>query len=194
MAARRPKLDGTGVFRRRRGVTAHPNGVDKWSVEASYRRYGGRRSWNARQVVRALIDWQEATGAAPLAHEWAPGAARVMGLIGPEPQRWELEEPKWPSTHEVSRQLGSWSKALWAAGLPARRGLGPVPDLAERVAAARRGVEGGVPQRVIAEIIAVAPSTVTNYLRAGTCPHCGRPVTTAALGRGAQRCRSCSRR
>jgi hypothetical protein len=97
------------------------------------------------------------------------------------------DHPYWPSSSCVAAHFGTWSKALEAAGLPARR-LSFGDSAAERIQTARCLRADGHPIRAIARQLGVSVSTVHNYLRAGICPQCGGPIASPR----AERCLSCT--
>ncbi len=150
-------------------------------------------TWDAEGVVRALKRWTDEVGRAPRSFERAPTTGRAMGMLGPEPCRWEIEWPAWPSTATVASYFGSWCKALRAAGLPARIPERDLP-LRERVEVARRLRAQGLTQAVIADALQVSRLTVRCYLAAEPCPNCGRPITTVLLGRKPESCQRCAAR
>jgi hypothetical protein len=98
----------------------------------------------------------------------------------------DARAPKWPSSSCVAAHFGSWSSALDAAGLPARK-LTFDSSVADRVQTARRLAAGGMTIRAIARALGVSRSSIHNYLQARHCPECGGPVTNP----GAERCAAC---
>ena len=109
------------MARRRRAASTRAR--TSWSARSSPRPPGLRaapRTWNRDSIVTALHTWAAEHGRPPRSYEWAPASGRAGGLVGPEPVRYELEHPRWPSTVMVAEHFGSWSDALRAAGLPAR--------------------------------------------------------------------------
>lgn len=148
---------------------AHPGSPGRWSDEA---------------ILRALREWTEEMGAAPRRRDWSGEAPRAAP---PAQRKWMREHPYWPSSSCVASHFGTWSKALEAAGLPARN-LSFEDTAAERVQAAWRMRAQGGTIRSIAERLGVSVSTVHNYLNAGHCPQCGGPVASPR----AHRCLSCT--
>lgn len=150
-------------------------------------------TWSRVRIIEAMRAWRREEGRAPRSYDWAPDTGRAMGMLRPEPARFETEHPRWPSTSCVRDHFGSFSAALRAAGFPARI---PPRELSrpERVAAARRLRERGWTVARIADDLLVAESTVRCYLNATPCPACGEPVTTAWLGRSAKTCQPCAAR
>lgn len=71
--------------------------------------------------------------------------------------KWMDEHPRWPSSSCVAAHFGSWSAALAAAGLPARR-LTFETSVADRVTSARRLADGGMTIRAIARALGVSRS------------------------------------
>lgn len=147
--------------------------------------YPGRPSrWDEASIVEALRSWVTVMGAPPRRDDWsgqrtsAPGAAQ---------RKWMAEHPAWPSSSCVADHFGSWSAALDAAGLSARR-LTFDSSVTERVQAARRLAHAGRSTSAIARELGVSRSGVHNYLRAMTCPECGGPVTNPS----ARRCSACA--
>jgi hypothetical protein len=147
---------------------------------------GNQRHWDRDAILAALQDWVAQTGAVPRRIEWC-GERPLHASSGQ--RKWMREHPWWPSSSCVASHFGSWSAALEAAGLPARN-LTFETSVAERVESARRLARGGVPIREIAGELGVSVSSVHNYLRAGDCPDCGRPVTNPR----ARRCSECAGR
>jgi len=125
---------------------AHPGTPGRWSDEA---------------ILRALQDWAAEMSAPPRRQDWSgenPQAA------SPAQRKWMREHPYWPSSSCVAAHFGTWSSALEAAGLPARK-MSFEDTVAERVQTAGH-----------------------NYLRAGRCPQCGGPVASPR----AHRCLACT--
>ena len=169
---------------------AQANGLGRTAVGAAPSRYapvahpGIPRRWNRETIIAALRAWVAETGCAPRRQDWCgerPAEAATAQ------RKWMLEHPRWPSSSCVRRHFGSWSAALEAAVLPARK-LTFESSVAERVHAARRLAATGMGPRAIAAELAVSVSSVHNYLRAGQCPDCGGPVTNPR----AQRCAACA--
>jgi hypothetical protein len=104
-----------------------------------------------------------------------------------------VDFPAWPSTPTVVNHHRSWTKALRAAGLPARIPERELP-LPERVEAARRLRAQGLTQAVIADALQVSPLTVRCYLASEPCPACGNPITTVLLKRKPSTCQPCAAR
>jgi hypothetical protein len=175
MAATRPASSPgsgrTGTAARAVGYTpqAHPGAPGRWSDEA---------------ILRALRQWATDMGTPPRRRDWSGENPRVAP---PAQRKWMREHPSWPSSSCVAAHFGTWSSALEAAGLPARK-LSFEDTAAERVQTAWRMRAEGHRIRVIAEQLGVSISTVHNYLRAGSCPQCGGPVASPR----AQRCLSCT--
>jgi hypothetical protein len=148
-------------------------------------RHPGRpRRWDRESILEALRVWAEQTGAPPRRQDWSgehPEAA------APAQRKWMTEHPRWPSSSCVAAHLGSWSKALNAAGLSARS-LTFEDPVADRVEAAWRLASSGHAIRAIADQLGVSVSSVHNYLRARTCPGCGGPVPSPR----AARCIACT--
>jgi len=148
---------------------AHPGAPGRWSDEA---------------ILRALRDWAAEMGGPPRRQDWSgerPGAASAAQ------RKWMREHPYWPSSSCVAAHFGTWSKALEAARLPARK-LSFEDTAAERIQTACRLRREGHRIRAIAERLGVSISTVHNYLSAGICPQCGGPVASPR----AERCLSCT--
>jgi hypothetical protein len=148
---------------------AHPGAPGRWTDEA---------------ILRALRDWVAEVGAAPRRQDWTgerPGSASSAQ------RKWMREHPYWPSSSCVAAHFGTWSRALEAAGLPARS-LSFEDTVRERIQTASRMRAEGHGIRAIAEHIGVSSSTVHNYLNAGTCPQCGGPVASPR----AERCLACT--
>ena len=125
-------------------------------------------------MLAALVEWTREEGSPPRSYDWDPGTARSQGLVPAGPMRWEREHPRWPSARTVASYFGSFSEALAAAGLEARRRRPELP-LAERIAAAKRLAREGQSQARIAQSLGVSRRTVRDYLGAGSCPACGGP-------------------
>jgi Homeodomain-like domain len=140
--------------------------------------------WDRRSIVDALRAWVAQMGAAPTRQDWSGGRADTAP---PSQRKWMREHPRWPSSSCVAGHFGSWSKALAAAGLPARA-LTFDSSVVERVEAAWRLVADGHTIRATAETLGVSVSTVNNYLRATTCTQCGGPVPSPR----ATRCIACT--
>lgn len=140
--------------------------------------------WSDESILRALRDWTAEMGAPPRRQDWSGEHPRDAP---PAQRKWMREHPYWPSSSCVAAHFGSWSKALLAAGLRARK-----PSLedtvAERIQTAERMRAEGHAIRAIAAHLGVSISTVHNYLSAGTCPQCGGPVASPR----AERCLSCT--
>src|SRR5262245_23412295 len=147
---------------------------------------GVPRRWDRPAIVEALREWVALTGAPPRRQDWS--GERPGHATGAQ-RRWMAEHPRWPSSSCVAAHFGCWSSALEAAGLQRRIPSFDSP-LAERVAAARRLAANGHTLREIAGALGVSVSSAGNYLRAGSCPDCGGPVTTPR----AERCVRCSGR
>src|SRR5262249_32319665 len=145
---------------------------------------GVPRRWDRTAIVGALREWIELTGAAPRRQDWSGERA---GSASRAQRRWMAEHPRWPSSSCVAAHYGSWSAALEAAGVE-RRIRAFETSVAERVEAARRLAASGRTQREIAERLGVSVSSAGNYLRAGSCPDCGGPVTNPR----AARCSACT--
>jgi hypothetical protein len=148
-------------------------------------RYPGvPRRWDRDSIVRSLQQWVAETGDAPRRQDWS-GERSVTATSAQ--LKWMAEHPRWPSSSCVARHHGTWSGALEAANLPARK-LTFETSTAERVGAARRLAARGLGPGAIAEELGVSVSSVGNYLRARPCPGCGGPVTSPR----ASRCRDCT--
>jgi HNH endonuclease len=145
---------------------------------------GVRGTWDRAAIVAALREWATQTGGPPRRQDWT-GERSSDGSTAQ--RKWMAEHPRWPSSSCVAAHFGSWSAALEAAGLPARR-LTFETSVADRVAAARRMAAGGIAIWAIAQALEVSVSSVNNYLRARPCPACGGPVTS----RRAERCSACT--
>jgi len=148
---------------------AHPGMPGRWSDEA---------------IVRALREWTAEMHGPPRRQDWsgerpqhAPAAQR----------KWMREHPYWPSSSCVAAHFGTWSKALQAAGLPARS-FSFEDTVAERIQTASRMRAAGHGIRAIARHIGVSISTVHNYLNASRCSQCGGPVASPR----AKRCLACT--
>jgi hypothetical protein len=148
---------------------AHPGTPGRWSDEA---------------ILRALRDWAKETGRPPRRQEWC-GEQRANAPAGQ--RKWMREHPYWPSSSCVAAHFGSWSKALYAAGLIERAfEFDQTPS--ERVGTAWRLRADGHTIRAIAVQLGVSVSTVHNYLSASGCPQCGGPIVSPR----ASRCISCT--
>ncbi len=145
---------------------------------------GRPNRWNRAAIVEALRAWFTQTGAAPRRNDWSGERPREAGRAQ---RKWMLEHPRWPSSSCVASHFGSWSAALEAAELPARR-LTFDSSVSERVADARRLAASGVSVRRISALLGVSASSVHNYLCARDCPDCGGPVTNPSAGR----CAACA--
>ena len=165
----RPDRAGKATVASRYAPVAHPGIPGRWSDEA---------------ILRALRAWTAEVGAPPRRQDWSGENRRDAP---PAQRKWMREHPYWPSSSCVAGHFGSWSKALEAAGLPARK-LNFEDTAAERIQAAGRMRAEGHSIRRIAEQLGVAISTVHNYLRAGSCPQCGGPVASPR----AERCLGCT--
>ncbi len=150
---------------------AHPGTPGRWSDEA---------------VLRALRDWAAEMGGAPRRHDWSGEHPKQASAAQ---RKWMREHPYWPSSSCVAAHFGSWSSALQAAGLPARR-LSFEDTVAERIQTARRLRAEGQRIKAIADHLGVSISTVHNYLGASACPQCGGLVASPR----AARCSSCTAR
>jgi hypothetical protein len=146
---------------------------------------GRRGRWDEDAIIAALRRWTAETGSPPRSEAWS-GTRRDHA--GPAQRKWMREHPRWPSGSCVRAHFGSWSAALEAAGLPARRLTFDDP-VAERVGAAQRLAAAGHTVAEVAAHLGVSTSTAGNYLRAGRCPDCGGPVVKP----GAERCAGCTR-
>ena len=148
-------------------------------------RHPGRpRRWDRESILDSLRQWARQTGRPPRRQDWSgehPDAA------APAQRKWMDEHPRWPSSSCVAAHLGSWTKALQAAGLSARS-LTFEDPVADRVEAAWRLAAAGYAIRAIADELGVSVSSVHNYLRARTCPDCGGPVPSPR----AARCIACT--
>ena len=134
-----------------------------------------RGRWSAPAIVDALREWAAVTGRPPRRDEWS----------GERPERasdaqrlWMREHPRWPSSSCVTRHFGSWSAALEAAGLRARRLTFPT-TVAERVAEARALAAAGHGAPEIAGRLGVSRSTAPTT----TSP----PATARAAARRSRR-------
>jgi hypothetical protein len=148
---------------------AHPGTPGRWSDEA---------------IIRALRDWVAETEDPPRRQDWS---GEQPERASPAQHKWMREHPYWPSSSCVAAHFGSWSKALAAAGLPARD-LSFEDTLEERIETAWRMRAEGHRIRSIAARLGVSTSTVHNYLNAGRCPQCAGPVASPR----AVRCISCT--
>jgi len=145
---------------------------------------GRPKRWDRPTILDALRAWFAETGHAPRRNDWSGERPDAAG----RPQRkWMQEHPRWPSSSCVTGHFGSWSAALEAAQLPARR-LTFDSSVAERVNDARRLSAAGLSARRISVLIGVSVSSVHNYLHARRCPDCGGPVTNPTAGR----CAACA--
>ena len=151
---------------------------------APARHPGLPRRWGRASILEALRSWVAETGDPPRRHDWC---GEQIGRATSAQRKWMAEHPRWPSSSCVAAHFGTWSEALEAAGLPARK-LTFDSSIADRVAAAHRLERRGLTHAAIARTLGVSPSTVGNYLRARPCPGCGGPVTS----RQASRCRNCT--
>jgi hypothetical protein len=140
---------------------------------------GVPRSWDRSSILRALREWVGETGSPPRRMDWCGERAERAGAAQ---RKWMGEHPRWPSSSCVTGHFGSWSAALEAADLPARR-LTFESSVAERVQAARQLAASGLGVRAIAQALEVSVSSVGNYLRARGCPDCGGPVTSLRAAR-----------
>jgi hypothetical protein len=154
------------------------------SAYVPVRHPGVPRSWDRAAILRALADWVGETGAPPRRVDWSGERPEHAGAAQ---RKWMREHPRWPSSSCVAGHFGSWSAALEAADLPARR-LTFDSSVAERVQAARRLAAAGLGLRAIAQTLEVSVSSVGNYLRARDCPDCRGPVTSPR----ATRCADCT--
>jgi hypothetical protein len=145
---------------------------------------GRPRRWQRDSILDALGDWLAQTGQVPRRNDWS-GERRDEA--GPSQRKWMREHPRWPSSSCVAAHFGSWSAALDAAGLPARK-LTFETSVADRVTTARRLAAGGMTVGAIARVLEVSRSSVHNYLQARRCPQCGGPVSSPA----AERCATCA--
>lgn len=148
---------------------AHPGAPGRWSDEA---------------ILQALCDWAAEMGAPPRRQDWC--GERPQDASAAQ-RKWMREHPYWPSSSCVAAHFGTWSRALEAAGLPARS-LSFEDTVAERIQIAWRMRADGHTIRAIGEQLGVSVSTVHNYLGAGSCPQCGGPVASPR----AERCLSCT--
>ena len=146
-------------------------------------RPGSRGRWDRDSVVASLRAWITETGRAPRRQDWC---GERPAQAGEAQRKWMREHPQWPSSSCVAAHFGSWSAALAAADLPARR-LTFETSVDERVDAARRLAAHGLGPGEIARRLQVSRSSVHNYLRARSCPGCGGPVTNPY----ANRCAAC---
>lgn len=148
-------------------------------------RHPGRPGrWEREAILEALGAWVAETGGPPRRRDWS---GELAEQASPGQRKWMGEHPRWPSSSCVASHFGSWSAALEAAGLPARRLTFEQPA-AERVATARRLSSAGQTVRQIAEALGVSLSSVRNYLSAGSCLQCGGPVPSP----NATRCIACT--
>jgi hypothetical protein len=165
----RPSRTGSVPAPARYAPVAHPGTPGRWSDEA---------------IIRALRDWVAETGDPPRRQDWS---GERPERASPAQHKWMREHPYWPSSSCVAAHFGSWSKALAAAGLPARD-LSFEDTLEERIETAWRLRAEGHKIRSIAARLGVSTSTVHNYLNAGRCPQCAGPVASPR----AVRCISCT--
>jgi Homing endonuclease associated repeat len=174
-------------------ATTHPapaNGSSRTEVGRRLSRYlpmahpGSPGRWDRESILVALRAWVAEVGAAPRRIEWS---GERPDEAGGAQRRWMVEHPRWPSSSCVASHFGTWSAALEAAGLPARR-LTFDSSVIQRVHDARRLAASGMSIRSIAEQLDVSASSVHNYLRARECPDCGGPVTNPNAGR----CAACA--
>jgi hypothetical protein len=140
--------------------------------------------WNPESIREALRAWIAETGAPPGRDDWS---GQRPDQAGQAQRKWMIDHPRWPSSSCVRGHFGSWSAALEAAGLPSRQ-LTFTNSVAERVDTARRLAADGWGAHAIAQELGVSRSSVHNYLKAGTCPDCGGPVTNPL----AERCAPCT--
>jgi Homing endonuclease associated repeat len=147
---------------------------------------GRPRRWSRAAILAALRAWSQETGRPPRRDDWS---GERPGEAGRAQRKWMREHPRWPSSSCVAGHFGSWSAALEAAELPARR-LTFDSSVTERVDEARRLAAGGLGARRISVLLGVSVSSVHNYLRARRCPDCGGPVTNPTAGR----CAGCAGR
>lgn len=145
-------------------------------------------TWSRDRVIEALRDWTRLVGSPPRAYEWAPASSSGRGIASGRGRLWAEQYPRWPSASTVAAYFDRWSLALEAAGLTVNRRIAGGAGREERIGAAQRMAQAQVPVRTIAETLGVAPRTVRDYLRAGTCADCGAFVVTSA------RCPRCSAR
>jgi AcrR family transcriptional regulator len=169
---------------------APASGSSRAAVVASPTRYAPMahpatpRRWDQGSILRALAGWVAEVGRPPRRQDWTGERPAQAALAQ---RKWMREHPRWPSSSCVAAHFGSWSAALAAAGLTARR-LTRDSSVAERVDAACRMAAAGMTLREIARELDVCRSTVHNYLRARQCADCRGPVTTPH----AQRCATCN--
>lgn len=147
---------------------------------------GRPRRWDRPAILDVLRQWFAETGAAPRRNDWSGERPEAAGQ---HQRKWMREHPRWPSSSCVAGHFGSWSAALAAAALPARR-LTFDSSVSERVADAQRLAAAGLSARRTAALLGVSVSSVHNYLRARSCPECGGPVTNPT----ASRCARCAGR
>ncbi len=145
---------------------------------------GTPRRWNEATILTALQQWLAETGVVPRRNDWSGERPDDAGRAQ---RKWMDEHPRWPSSSCVTAHFGSWSAALRAAGMPARK-LTFQSSVAERVDAARRLAAAGMTVRDIGRALGVSRSSVHNYLQARSCPECSGPVTNPS----AERCAACS--
>jgi hypothetical protein len=146
----------------------------------------GRPRWTERRILAALQAWTREVGEPPRSYEWSPGTVRSLGRYNERAARWEREWPRWPGADTLRYRFGRFTKALEAAGLPARPLVFEL-SLPERVEAARRLALACEPTVAIADHLGVHPATVRSYLRDRPCRDCGTAVVS-----GAERCLSCA--
>ena len=147
-------------------------------------RPGSPGRWDRNSILAAFRAWVAEVGTVPRRIDWS---GERPDEAGGTQRRWMTEHPRWPSSSCVAAHFGTWSAALDAARLPARR-LTFDSSVSQRVQEARRLALSGMPIRRIAEQLEVSPSSVHNYLRARECPDCRGPVTNP----NAVRCAACS--
>lgn len=157
-------------------------------VYVARRHWSRRGTWSRDRVVAALQEWTAFVGSPPRSYEWAPASAASRGLASPRVRLWAEQYPRWPSTTTVIAYFGRWSLALEAAGLSAHRRVAAGAEREQRILAAQRMAHAQLTVATIAGVLDVAPRTVRDYLRAGSCADCGTPVVTAA------RCPRCTAR
>src|SRR5262245_48067581 len=145
---------------------------------------GVPRRWDRPSILRALRAWVDETGEPPRRQDWCGERNAVTTSAQ---RKWMADHPRWPSSSCVRTHFESWSAALEAADLPARR-LTFETTTAERVEAARRLAARGLAPSAIAAELGVSVSSVGNYLRARACPGCAGPITSPR----AERCRECA--
>jgi hypothetical protein len=161
-------------------------GTDEGYVRRTH--WSPRGTWSRERVVEALQDWTAFVGSPPRSYEWAPASAANRGLTSPRVRLWAQQYPRWPSASTVASYFERWSAALEAAGLAPHRRIAPGAEREQRILAAKRMADAGLAVATIAGVLDVAPRTVRDYLRAGSCVDCGTPVVVA------ERCPSCAAR